>query len=129
MVINLDEIEVKDSKTYLKNDGEYEVTIQSFEQGVSSNKGTPYIKFECKTDNDEYIYLSLYLTEKALGRFKKFLIALGHSGTGSIDPTVAASTAVGRRFKINCAHPEKVDPVTGEKTTGEYLEVINFSKC
>ena len=131
MIVDLDKIEVKESdgKKYLKKDGEYVVTIASYEPGTSTNTGTPYIKFECKTDSEEYINLSLYLTEKAFWRFKKFLMCLGHSGTGSIDPYEAAAHAVGRRLKISCAHRETVDPVTNQKTIGQYLEVVNFEKC
>ena len=75
--INLDNIEVKDGefKKYLTEDGEYVVSISGVDQGVSTNTGTPYLKFECKTENDEYINISLYLTEKAMWRFKKFIMA------------------------------------------------------
>jgi hypothetical protein len=65
MVINLNDIKLT-NKNYLKEDGEYKVTVESFEEGVSSNKGTPYIKFECKTDDDRYCSTSLYLTGTAM---------------------------------------------------------------
>ena len=53
--INLDNIEVKDGefKKYLTEDGEYVVSVSGVDQGVSTNTGTPYLKFECKTENDE----------------------------------------------------------------------------
>lgn len=131
VTINLDNIEVKEGefKTYLKEDGKYKVTVTDFQQGVSENTGTPYIKFEFKTDADEYITASFYLTEKAYWRFKKFIMALGHPGTGTIDPVSVAKMCVGKSLNIECAHRMTVDPVTGNKEVGKYLEVMDFSKC
>lgn len=128
MVIDFDKVELNNKK-YLKDDGEYIVTINSYEKGVSSNTATPYLKFECKTDSDEFISLSLYLTDKAFWRFKKFVMALGHPGTGNVDPYEIATQCVGKKLKISCAHKETVDPITNEKKVGEYLEVINFNRC
>jgi hypothetical protein len=65
MIVNLDDIKMSD-KNFLKDDGEYVVTVESFEEGVSSNKGTPYIKFECRTDDNRYCSTSLYLTGSAM---------------------------------------------------------------
>lgn len=130
MIINLEDIEVKDgNKTYLKDDGEYEVTIVNAEEGVSSNKGTPYIKFECKTDDDRYISTSLYLTQSAMWRFKKFIMALKHPGTGSVDPFIISKNCIGKKCIVICAHPEKINPVTNEKEFSKYLEVIDFKQC
>ena len=130
MVINLDGIEIKEfsDKKYLKEDGEYVVTVVGYEKGVTSN-GTQYIKFECKTDNDEYISTSLYLTDKALWKFKKFLMALGHPGVGGIDSEEAAKQCLNRKMIVNCSHRETVDPVTNEKIASKYLEVVDFYKC
>ena len=129
--INLDNIEVKEGefKKYLTEDGEYVVSITSVDQGVSTNTGTPYLKFECKTENDEYINISLYLTEKAMWRFKKFIMALGHPGTGTVNPLQIANQCIGRSLKIICNHPETIDPVTNQKVAGKYLEVKDFMAC
>lgn len=131
MVIDLDKIEVKETsgKTYLKDDGQYEVTVVDYAKGTADNTGTPYIKFECKTDKDEYISLSLYLTDKAFWKFKKFLTALGHPGTGNIDVYEAANQCKGRRLVVDCAHRETINPITMQKEVGKYLEVVNFFKC
>ena len=130
MVIDLEKVELKSTdKTYLKDDGEYVVTITNVEEGVSSNKGTPYLKFECKTDDDRYCTTSLYLTESAMWRFKKFIMALGHPGTGTIDPITLSRTCIGKRCIVVCAHPEKINPITNEKEISKYLEVIDYIKC
>lgn len=130
MIINLDNIEVKEfsDKKYLKEDGEYVVTVSGYEKGTTSN-GTPYLKFECKTDNEEYISTSLYLSEKAMWKFKKFLLALGHPGVGGIEVEDAAKQCLNRRFVVVCSHRDTVDPVTNEKTQSKYLEVVDFRKC
>lgn len=130
MVINLEDIEMKESgKLFLKDDGEYQVTVVSYEEGVSSNKGTPFVKFECKTDDDRYCSTSLYLTPTALWRYKKFIMALGHPGTGSIDPVLMAKQCIGKRLIVVCAHPEKINPVTNEKEVSKYLEVVDYRTC
>jgi hypothetical protein len=130
MIIDFDGIEVKDSnKTYLKEDGEYVVTVTEFTEGVSANKGTPYIKFELKTDDDKYCSTSLYLTSSAMWRFKKFVMALGHPGTGNIDPLVLAKSCIGKKLKVVCAHTEKLDPITNMKEISKYLEVVDYIKC
>ena len=128
MIVDLDKIKMSD-KNFLKDDGEYVVTVESFEEGVSSNKGTPYIKFECKTDDDRYCSTSLYLTDTAMWRFKKFIMALGHPGTGNIDPLLIAKNCIGKKMIVVCAHPEKVNPVTNEKEVSKYLEVIDYIQC
>lgn len=130
MVIDLEKIKLNDNnKTFLKDDGEYKVTVVNVEQGVSSNKGTPYMKFECKTDDDRYCSTSLYLTESAMWRFKKFIMALGHPGTGSVDPVTLGKTCLGRQCIVVCAHPEKINPITNEKEVSKYLEVIDYKQC
>lgn len=73
--------------------------------------------------------MSLYLTDKAMPRFKRFIMACGHPGTGQIDPNAVAMKCVGRVIQIDCAHRETIDPVTGEKVQGKYLEVVNFRAC
>lgn len=128
MIVDLDKIKMSD-KTFLKDDGEYVVTVESFEEGVSSNKGTPYIKFECKTDDDRYCSTSLYLTDSAMWRFKKFIMALGHPGSGNIDPLLIAKNCIGKKMIVVCAHPEKVNPVTNEKEVSKYLEVVDYIQC
>lgn len=130
MVVNFDEIELKDgNKNFLKEDGEYEVTVDSYTEGVSTNKGTPYIKFELKTADDRYCSTSLYLTGSAMWRFKKFVMALGHPGLGSIDPIILAKSCIGKKCIVVCAHPEKINPITNEKEVSKYLEVIDYRKC
>ena len=129
-MINLDSIELKEfsDKKYLKEDGEYEVTITGYDKGTTSN-GTSYLMFECKTDNDEYISTSLYLSDKAMWKFKKFLMALGHPGVGNIEVEEAAKQCLNRRFVVVCSHRDSVDPVTNEKIRSKYLEVVDFFKC
>ena len=56
-------------------------------------------------------------------------MALGHPGTGTIDPVSVAKMCVGKSLNIECAHRMTVDPVTGTKEVGKYLEVMDFSKC
>lgn len=128
MIVNLDDIKMSD-KNFLKDDGEYVVTVESFEEGVSSNKGTPYIKFECRTDDNRYCSTSLYLTGSAMWRFKKFIMALGHPGTGNIDPILIAKNCIGKKMIVVCAHPVKINPVTNEEEVSKYLEVIDYKQC
>ena len=130
-MVNLDEIEVKnyDGKTFLKEDGTYKVKIVDMDQGITPKNATPYVKFECKTEDDRYISMSLYLTDKAMPRFKRFIMALGHPGTGTVDPLEIARKCVNKELVVDCAHRETIDPVTGEKQVGKYLEVVNFKAC
>lgn len=130
MVIDLDKVEIKEGeyKEYLKDDGIYEVTIKGYEEGTSANKGTPFYKFEACTDDEKYITFSIYLTKDAEWKFKSFIMACGHPGSGSIDTKAIADKCVGKRLAISCKHSKTVDPITNQTVIGKYLEVQKFIK-
>ena len=115
--------------TPIMADGYYVLKISGYETGTSEMKGTPYIRFKCVTESNESINVTFYMSEKALWRFKKFIMALGHPGTGTVNPLQIANQCIGRSLKIVCNHPETIDPVTNQKVAGKYLEVKDFMAC
>ena len=125
-MINLDDI--KDSE-YLSEEGDFTLTIKDVEIGESIN-GNPQHTFKCETDDGDKINLTLYLTEKSLWKYKKFLKALGHTGEGTIDEDSVSKGAVGKRFigTVKRKKPQ-VNIVTGETTESKYFEVVDFKSC
>jgi len=125
-MINLDE--VKESE-FLSEEGEFEFIVKDVEFGESMN-GNPVHTFKCETVDGEKLNVPLYLTDKSLFRYKKFLKALGHSGEGSVDEEQVSKWCVGKRF-IGVVKRKKpqVNIVTGETTESKFFEVVDFIKC
>lgn len=115
--------------TPITADGYYVLKISGYETGASEMKGTPYIRFKCVTESNESINVTFYMSEKALWRFKKFMVTLDYEMNDILDPEELAKTAVGKKFigtVRRCA--PSIDPATGEEVESKYFEVTDFAR-
>lgn len=120
---NLDDIK---ELSYINAPGKHTLTIKSFEDGVSQNQ-TEYHKYTCENADGEQINVTLYLVEKAMWKYKNFIKACGHTGTGSVNLETLPQTLIGKKFIGEVQkQPDRVDIVTGEKVESKYYEVAKF---
>lgn len=124
-VINWDEQVGGD---FISQAGTYTFKVVGYEEGISSNKGTPFVKFECATKEEGSIKVSFYLTEKSMWRLAKFAKAVRNTKSlGSMDTKTLCDTLVGRKFvgKVE-KEQDRVDAVTGATIEGKYFELTDF---
>lgn len=123
-MINLDNIEEKD---FITKPGKYTLTIKSVDF-ITTTNGNPCHSFSCVTEDGEWIKVSIYLTEKSMWKYKQFIKALGHPGTGLIDEVAISNACVGKSFIGTVEKSIRENLVTGEKEESKYFEVIKFEK-
>lgn len=122
-MINLDEIK---ESTYLAREGDIPVKITKVEFSESKN-GNPTHKFTCESAEGEETFVYLTLTDKSLWKYKKFLKALGHPGTGSIDPEAVSRNCVGKKFIAVMKKGEPyLNPETGLEEESKIYKVDDF---
>ena len=123
-MINLDDIK---EKVYISNPGKYTLTVRDVDF-ITTTNGNPCHVFDCETADGEWIKVSIYLTEKSMWKYKNFIKALGHSGSGNIDEEMTSKACIGKSFVGTVDKQMRENMVTGEKEESKYFEVIKFER-
>lgn len=123
-MINLDDIV---EKNYISEAGKYTLTVRGVKFVTTKNQN-PCHTFECESEDGEWIKLSIYLTEKSMWKYKNFIKALGHPGTGTINEEETSKQCIGKSFIGTVAKQIVENLVTGEKEESKYFEITKFEK-
>jgi hypothetical protein len=123
MIYNWDDIQ---ETQYINEEGEYTLKIMSHEEKETANGNDCHV-YTCQTKDGEVIKVSLYLSEKALWKYKAFVKACGLPTTGSVNFNELPKSLVGRKFIGSVKRqPPKTNVATGELEESKYFEVAKF---
>ncbi len=120
---------------YIGSEGRYTLKVMEALKGQDGNyrqttaNGKEFHKYLCATKEGEQINVTLWLTDSAMWRYKRFASACGVKTEGAFDLDSLPSTLVGRKFVAEVKkQPAKEDIVTGEIKESKYYEVATFHK-
>ena len=122
-IYNWDDIQ---ETQYINEEGNYTLKIMSYEEKETANGNECHV-YECQTKEGETIRVSLYLSEKALWKYKAFVKACGLPATGSVNFSELPKSLVGRKFigEVKRQQP-KMNVETGLMEESKYFEVAKF---
>lgn len=129
---NLDDIQ---EQSYLETEGQHTLKIIKVAEDEDGNttqvtaNGNEFHKYVCETQNHEKIYVTLYILEKAMWKYKAFLSALGLDTKGLVfdSDTFDPESLVGKFFIGEVKRcPDKLNIETGLKEQSKYFEVVKF---
>lgn len=125
----IDFSKVEDGGKFLSNEGDYTFTITSYEKGESSKKGTPYHRFHCVTVDGETTRFDLFITDKAMWRYKALLKAVGAPTDRVMNIDELPEKLVGKEF-VGVVKEESynvIDALTGDITeTKSIFKIVDF---
>lgn len=131
-IMNWDDIQ---ETQYINKDGRYTLKVMEATKGQDGNytqttaNGKEYHKYICATKEGEQIQLTLWLSQSAMWRYKRFASACGVKTEGNFDLDSIPATMVGRKFIAEVKkQPDKQDIVTGEIKESKYYEIATFHK-
>lgn len=132
MIHNFDEIQELESN-YINEEGEYVLKVVDYKI-VDTASGNVCHSYICETKDGKRTQANLYVTPKALWKYKLFLKALDLPHTGNIDVSTLPEKIKGLKFKGYVAKDEpkeKFNVATGKKEIVEskYFQVERFEKC
>lgn len=128
---NLDEVK---EQSYISEAGRYTlkiVDIAKDQDGCITQEtatGTPFHKYVCEDINKNRINVSLYMSEKAIWRYKKFLIALGVNTTGLVIDTENFDPRqyIGKKFEADVVRCQPKLNENGVYEESKFFEIDNF---
>lgn len=128
-IFNLDAVETKEGN-YIDKEGTYTLVVKSLDVTEGDTDKPTKHSFVCESEDGETIRLNLYLTEKALWKYKLFLKALGHPAEGIVDLDKVSKGCIGKKFigVVKRAKP-RINIVTNELEESKYFEIVKFEKC
>lgn len=120
---------------YINSEGRYTLKVIEALKGQDGNytqstaNGKEFHKYLCATKEGEQIQLTLWLSDSAMWRYKKFVSACGVEAKGNFDLDTLPSIMVGKKFVADVRkQPAKEDIVTGEIKESKYYEIATFNK-
>lgn len=128
---NLDDVK---EQSYINEAGRYTLKIKEVAKDQDgcitqlTSTGTEFHKYVCEDINHNRINVSLYMSEKAIWRYKKFLIALGIDTTGMVldSETFDPRTLIDKKFEADVVRCQSKLNENGEMEESKYFEVENF---
>jgi len=132
MIYNFDEIKEMENN-YIDKEGNYELKVVDYKV-IDTTNGNICHSYKCETKEGQTTQANLYVTPKALWKYKLFLKALGLEYKGNIDVSKLPEKIKGLKFKgfVTRGRPKTTtDVATGETITEEskYFEVERFEEC
>lgn len=123
---------VEESK-FVDKEGTYTLTVVGITKDDDGNvtqtttTGKEYHKYLCETEDKEKIFLTLYLIDNAMWKYKAFVKALGLNASGVVDVDTLPNTIIGKKFigQIKRQAP-KMNIVTGVMEESKYFEIAKF---
>lgn len=120
---------------YIDKEGAYTLKIVDIAKDENGNvtqetpNGKEYHKYLCKTQDGEEINVTLYLVEKALWKYKKFVSACGLETKGQVNFDELPKLLLGKKFigTVKRQAP-KMNVETGLMEESKYFEVAEFNK-
>lgn len=129
---NLDDIK---EQSYIDEEGRYTLKIVDVAKDQDgcitqvTQSGTEFHKYVCETKEGSRINLSLYMSEKAMWRYKNFLVALGVDVKNMVfdsekfDPR----TLKDKKFEADVVRCQpKLNAETGAYEESKYFEIDKF---
>lgn len=127
---NWDDIQ---ESSYINQEGRYTLKVIEATKGEDGRytqttaNGKEFHKYVCSTKEGDKIAVTLWLSDAALWRYKKFASACGVPTTGNVDFDILPGSIVGRKFIADVKkQPDKTDIVTGEVKESKFYEVSAF---
>ena len=129
---NLDDVK---EQSYIDDEGRYTLTVVDVAKDADGNitqitsTGTEFHKYVCETEDGRRINNSLYMSEKAMWRYKNYLVALGIDVKGMVldSETFDPRTLIGRKFEADVVRCQpKLNAETGEYEESKYFEISKF---
>lgn len=128
---NLDDVK---EQSYINEAGRYTLKIVDVAKDQDgcitqlTSGGKEFHKFVCEDRDGNRINNSLYLSDKSIWRYKKFLIALGIDTTGMVIDTEKFDprTLIGKKFEADVVRCQPKLNENGEYEESKYFEIDNF---
>lgn len=112
--------------SFITEEGTYTLKVMSHERKNTTNNNEVDV-YTCQTQDGEQIKVSLYLSEKALWKYRTFVKALGLPASGIVNFNELPNTLIGKKFIGEVSkQPDKINPITGVPEPSKYLEVSKF---
>lgn len=131
---NLDDIK---EQSYINQEGRYTLKIMDVAKDTDGNitqltaSDTPFHKYVCEDRDGNRINISLYMSEKAMWRYKTFLVALDLDVKGMVIDTEKFDprTLIGRKFAADVVRCQpKLNAETGAYEESKFFECDKFYK-
>lgn len=130
---NLDDVK---EQSYIDAEGRYTLTIVDVAKDTDGNVtqmttgDTPFHKYVCETDDGARINNSLYMSAKAMWRYKQFLSALNLDVKGMIidTETFDPRKLIGKKFEADVVRCQPKLNEYGEYEPSKYFEIDKFYK-
>lgn len=128
---NLDEVK---EQSYVNAAGRYTLTIVDIAKDTDGNitqettTHTPFHKYICETADGARINNSLYMSTKAMWRYKQFLVALGVDVKGLVIDTETFDPRkyIGKSFEADVVRCQPKLNEYGEYEESKYFEIDKF---
>ena len=123
-IFNWDDV-TSESK-YIDEDGSYTLKVVEFATNETANGGECHT-YTCETREGKQIRLDLYITDKAMWKYKAFASACGIKTEGSVDLDELPKEIIGKKFVGEVARkPDRINIETGMPEQSKYFEVKKF---
>jgi dipeptidyl aminopeptidase/acylaminoacyl peptidase len=130
---NLDDVK---EQSYINEEGEYTLKVIDVAKDSDGNitqetsTGTPFHKYICETEDGARINNSLYMSDKAIWRYKQFLSALGVDVKGLVIDTdnFDPRKYIDKSFKATVVRCQPKLNEYGEYEESKYFEISKFYK-
>lgn len=121
-VFNLDNIQ---ETNFINEEGDHTLKITNFETKQVNEKLVH--SFTCINRDKQSVKLDLFITEKAMFRYKQLLKALGHDAKGTIDVSEVSPKLVGKYFigTLKRKAP-KYNAATNTEEPSKYFDIVDF---
>lgn len=128
---NLDDVK---EQSYINEEGRYTLKVVDVAKDQDGNitqmtaTDTPFHKYVCEDRDGNRINNSLYMSSKAIWRYKKFLIALGVNVEGLVIDTETFDPRqyIGKKFEADVVRCQPKLNENGEYEESKYFEIDNF---
>lgn len=122
-IVNWDDIT---ESSFINEEGKYTLKIMEHKRTTTANNNECDV-FACQTKDGEKINVSLYLVDKALWKYKKFMKACGLDPKTCNDLDEIPKLLVGKKFEgLVKRQPDKLNIETGLPEKSKYFEVAEF---
>ena len=128
---NLDDVK---EQSYINAEGRYTLKIVDVAKDTDgcitqeTATGTPFHKYVCEDRDGNRINNSLYMSEKAMWRYKSFLVAVGVDVKGMVidTETFDPRTLIGKKFEADVVRCQPKLNEKGEYEESKYFEIDKF---
>ena len=128
--INWDEVQ---EQNYITQEGDYTFKIVELLEGAMGNtvqvntNGKEYHEYQCQTKDGATMKMKLYLSTKALFKYKKLLSVCGIDAKGDMEIEHIPSLLIGKKFiGVVKRNADTIDVATGLPVQGKYLNITDF---